>query len=97
MKLTETIFASEWIDGHGWLYEDSVASLREVYFPFISHYDPEEFDWKDYEDYYSSQLPKGTDLYLTVLFSVDGCDVCSFSEWASVLRSYDDIDNDVCV
>uniref|UniRef100_A0AAU8AUW3 Uncharacterized protein n=1 Tax=Dulem virus 186 TaxID=3145663 RepID=A0AAU8AUW3_9VIRU len=97
MKLIETIFVSEWIDGYGWLYEDSVVSLKEVDFSFISYYDFEEFDWNDYEDYYSIQLPKGADLYLTVLFSFDGCDVRSFSEWASVLKSYDDIDNDVCV
>lgn len=97
MKLIETILVSEWIDGSGWLYEDSVVSLKEVDFPLILNYNPEDFDWSDYDEYYSSPLPKGTDICLTVLFSVDGCDICAFSEWVSVLQRYNDIDYNVCV
>lgn len=97
MKLKETIFVAEWHDDNGWSYE-TLVSIKEIDFPHLVCYDPEEFDWNDYSDYYSIDLPKGVDLLITVKFETPGDGVVySNSEWASVLKSYDDIDNDVCV
>lgn len=98
MKLTETVLVSEWIDGTGWLYEDSIVSIKEFDFPDLLYYDPEEFNWNDYEEYIPSSLPKGTDLLILVEFSTpdDGV-VYSNSEWVSVLNSYKDIVYGVCV
>lgn len=36
MKLVETIMTSEWIDGSGWSYEDSIVATNEGEFPFNS-------------------------------------------------------------
>lgn len=95
MKLKETIYASEWHDNSGWAYEDCLVSIKECDFPHLSYYDPEEFDWNDYADYYSVDVPNGVDLFITVKFSdPDDGVVYSISEWASVLKAFDGI-NDV--
>lgn len=87
MKLKETILVSEWRNGSGWVYENVVADVKECDFPYLSYYDPEEFDWRDYVDFYSTELPVGADLLITVEFSTpdDGV-VYSNSEWASFLK-----------
>lgn len=86
MKLKETILVSEWQDGSGWVYEDFVVDVKECDFPHLSSYDPEEFDWNDYADYFSVELLEGFDLLLTVRFFSDGIVVYSNSEWVSVLK-----------
>ena len=95
MKLKESIFVAEWHDNSGWSYE-TLVSIKEIDYPYLLHYDPEEFDWNDYHDYYSVDLPTGVDLLITVKFTTDD-GVYSKSEWASVLKSYDYIDDDVSV
>lgn len=97
MKLKETIFVGEWHDGVGFSYE-TLVSIKTVDFPYLLNYDPEEFNWNDYRDYYSLEFPKEVDYLITVEFSTpdDGV-VYSNSEWASSLKVYDDIDDDVSV
>mgnify|MGYP007115459071 FL=1 len=94
MKLVETIMASEWIDGSGWSYEDSIITVNEGNFPFNSQDEVKEFceqgDWGDYGDYYSSELAEGIDIKLTVKFETpDGDFIAEMSEWVSELQKED--------
>lgn len=95
MKLVETIMASEWVDGSGWSYGDSIVAVNKGEFPFNSEKDVKEFcedgDWGDYDNCYSSlELAEGTDIQLTVKFETsDGEFIAEMSEWVSELQKED--------
>lgn len=83
MKLTDTVYVSEWVNGSGWSYEDVPVSIEECDLPYLLHCDSDEFDCND-----------DLDLFASVDFSIsdDGV-VCSISELVFVLKCYDNIDD----